>query len=132
MEYTIDAKRFTLTLIPEIYRADIYCSEDTLLYVQLKSNVFSAATTMDIHFEEFKIFISEINELYNTLKGSAAITEPYSSQKIAFTADKMGHIEVTGNLTSMTDGYSHSLEFENSFDQTYLRDFVQSLNQLIE
>ena len=132
MEYTLDAEKFSLTLSPKIYYSDIEYPENTILHIQLYSNGFSAKTTMDIDIKEFKIFVSEINDIYNTLKGSTAITEPYGSQTISFSADRTGHINVSGNLTSMTDGNCHSLEFENSFDQTYLRDFVQSLNQLIE
>lgn len=132
MDITLDAGHFSLTLNPEIYFSDIEYPENTILHIHLYSNGFSAITTMDIDFKECKVFISEINNLYNTLKGSTSITEPYGSQKITFSADKTGHIDVFGNLTSMTNGYSHSLEFENSFDQTYLKDFVYELNKLLK
>ncbi|MBQ3161774.1 MAG: hypothetical protein IJC04_06570 [Oscillospiraceae bacterium] len=131
MDITLDTGKFSLTLNPEIYFSDIEYPENTILHIQLYSNGFSAKTTMDIDFKEFKIFISEINNLYNTLKGSTTITEPYGSQKITFSANKTGHIDVSGSLSSITDGYSHSLEFENSFDQTYLKDFIAELNKLI-
>lgn len=132
MDITLDAGKFSLTLNPEIYFSDIEYPENTLLHIQLYSNGFSAITTMNVDFKKFKIFISEINNLYNTLKGSTEITEPYGSQKITFSADKTGHINVSGNLYAIFDGNSHSLDFENSFDQTYLKDFVSELNKLLK
>lgn len=129
MKYTLDTGEFSLILIPEIYYSDIKYPENTILHIELYSSGFSAKTTMDIDIKEFKVFISEINDMYNTLKGNTSITEPYGSQVINFSADRTGHINVSGNLSAIFDGNCQSLEFENCFDQTYLRDFVQSLNE---
>ena len=85
---------------------------------------------MDIDIKQFKVFVSEIEKLYNTLKGSAEITEPYGKQHIKFSAGRTGHIYVAGILSSNgADEHFQSLEFENSFDQTYLKSFVFSLKE---
>lgn len=131
MEYKLESNTFSLVLNPNIYYSDIKFPENTILKITLKSSGFCAQTSMDIDIKEFKIFISEIENLYNTLKGSAEIIESYGKRHIKFSADRTGHIYVTGILSSNgSDGYFQTLEFENSFDQTYLKSFVYSLKEL--
>ena len=131
MEYKLESNTFSLVLNPNIYYSDIQFPENTILKITLKSSGFCAQTSMAIDIKEFKIFISEIENLYNTLKGSAEITEPYDKQYIKFSTDRTGHIYVAGMLSSNgSDGYFQTLEFENSFDQTYLKSFVYSLKEL--
>lgn len=130
MEYKLESNTFSLVLNPNIYYSDIQIPANTSLKITLKSSGFCAQTSMDIDIKEFKVFISEIEKLYNTLKGNAEMTEPYGKQHIKFSADRTGHIYVTGMLSSNgSDGYFQSLEFENSFDQTYLKSFVYSLKE---
>lgn len=115
MEYKLESNTFFLTLNPDIYYSDIQFPENTSLKITLKSSGFCAQTSMDIDIKEFKIFISDIEKLYDTLKGNAEITEPYGKQHIKFSADRTGHIYVTGMLSSNgSDGYFQSLEFERN------------------
>lgn len=127
MGYELKTADFSLVLDLDIFFNDIQYPENTILKISLDSRGFSAHTTMDIDIKEFSVFVSDIEKLYDTLSGAAEIKEPYGSQSIKFSAGKAGHIYVLGTLSGSDGGYCQSLEFENSFDQTYLKNFVHSL-----
>lgn len=128
MEFKLESHSFSLLLKAKVFCSDMY--NNTLLEITLNSDGFSACTTMDIDFNEFKNFAVKINDLYETLRGNAAITEPYGEQIIHFSADEKGCINVSGILHSCgKNGHYQSLKFENSFDQTFLRPFAVSLKE---
>jgi hypothetical protein len=88
---------------------------------------------MDIDIKKFKIFTDELSELYVTLNGSASIVESYGEQFIKFSGDGSGYIYVSGHLSSgIESGSLQKLFFENSFDQTYLPEFLKSLSEFCE
>ena len=129
MEFRLKTDSFSLTLKTTTYYSDIQCPSNTIMEISLDSDGFCAYTTMDIDIKTFRNFIYEINDLYKNLHGNASITEPYGDQLIQFSADKTGHIYVSGVLhNNCRNGYNQSLKFENSFDQTFLSDFINSLN----
>lgn len=129
MEYKLKADSFSLLLKTKVYYSDIQYPENTILEIILDSSGFCACATMDIDIKGFRSFASEINHLYETLHGSVEITEPYGEQIIQFSADKSGHIFVSGMLhNNGKNGHNQILKFENSFDQTFLKSFVDSLN----
>lgn len=128
MDYKLHTDSFSIILKTTVFETDIEYPENTILEVCLKSDDFSACTTMDIDIKEFNIFISQINNLYETLEGSTQIKESYGNQFIEFSVDKKGTILVSGFLhNNYKNGNYQSLQFENSFDQTYLMKFVNSL-----
>lgn len=129
MEYKLQSDSFLLVLKTIIFETDIEYPNNTILEVCLESDGFSAKTTMDIDIKEFRLFVSQINDLYETLKSKTEIKEPYGKQFIAFSADKKGHILVSGLLHNNYKNENYqSLQFENTFDQTYLKAFISSLN----
>ena len=129
MEYKLTAEAFSLVLNMVVFESDMQYPANTILKVTVESDGFRACSTMDIDIREFKIFVSEINHLYETLQGSTAIKEPYGNQNIQFSVGKTGRIFVSGFLHNYCrNGDSQSLEFENSFDQTFLKPFLSSLN----
>lgn len=133
MECKLEADSFSLLLKAKVFNSDIQYPNNTILEIALDSSGFCACTTMDIDIKEFRSFVSEINDLYETLHGSAAITEPYGEQIIQFSADKKGHILVSGMLHNYGhNGHNQSLKFENSFEQTFLKSFVSSLKEVIQ
>ena len=131
MEFKLEAISFSLLLKIETCYSDMQYLNNTILETTLNSDGFCACTTMEIDIKEFKDFASKINDIYATLRGSAAITEPYGEQIIQFSADKTGHIHVSGMLhNNWRDGHEQSLKFENSFDQTFLKSFANSLQEV--
>ena len=130
MEFKLEANSFSLFLKAKVYYSDVQYPNNTILQITLNSSGFGACTVMDIDIKEFKSFASKINDLYETLHGSVAITEPYGEQKILFSAERTGYINVSGILHSNGEnGHYQSLKFENSFDQTFLKPFAASLKE---
>ena len=84
---------------------------------------------MDIDIKEFVTFVDALTSLYKTLNGTAIIQEPYGERQfIEFRADRSGHINIRGELSSNgRNGFLQKLFFENSVDQTYMPDFIENL-----
>ena len=104
---------------------------DVFLQVQVESPFFSVGVAqMLIDFNDFKKFYSDLNKLYDTLKGTAKIEDLHKDQYIEFKVNKRGHILIEGCLKysnyNNSDLY-YKLNFEYSFEQTYLQKFVKGL-----
>ena len=127
--YKLKTERFLLELRPELHQNDLPYPVNCSLGVSVSSYGFSAETIMDINASRLGEFAVCLNELYETLKGSAKLEEVYGTESfLEFTAVSRGYIRVRGTLHSGTDyGYTQELNFENEFDQTYLRSFAQDL-----
>ena len=84
---------------------------------------------MDIDDIALSDFAVNLNELYETLSGSARLEEPYSMHCfLEFTTVTGGHIRIKGQIhNKMGVGYGHELTFENEVDQTYFRGFAKAL-----
>lgn len=84
---------------------------------------------MDIDDIALSDFAVNLNELYETLSGSARLEEPYSMHCfLEFTTVTGGHIRIKGYIhNKMGVGYGHELTFENEVDQTYFRGFAKTL-----
>lgn len=136
MNHHIEYNGFYLDLSLEIFEKDIIYETNTLMKVHVKSNTYMGIANMDIDICEFKNFINDLSNIYDTLIGEATISEPYGNQMyLSFKGDGLGHIVIRGLLINEDmNGNFHRLEFENTVDQTVLRkfinDFKQDLNQL--
>lgn len=116
--YTIKTENFILTLTPVA----------NSVMIDVWSEGFSAESCFDT--EEILIagFVSQLNEMYQKLDGSAIIQDLYETDSyIEFIAQKRGHITVRGKITRSRNRYTQQLTFENEIEQTYLRDFVSAL-----
>ena len=83
---------------------------------------------MDINIKAARDFCNELENIYNTLKGSTKIQEAYGKQYILFSGDGHGHIMVSGFLDSQgANGFWQELKFENCIDQTHLPSFLKGL-----
>ena len=104
---------------------------DVFLQVQVESPFFSVGVAqMLIDFNDFKKFYSDLNKLYNTLKGTSKIEDLHKDQYIEFKADKRGYIHIESCLKYSYYNNSnlyYKLNFEYSFEQTYLQKFVKGL-----
>lgn len=86
---------------------------------------------MDIDIKQFKKFSNELLKVYNSLSGSARLKETYGNNFVEFKATNKGYIYVNGLLSNYCrNGYEQKLKFENEFDQTYLKKFVNEINEL--
>ena len=128
--YRIETEKFSLELTPGVRQADFPYPESSSVHIKVSSYGFSADTFMDIDEIELINFAVELNDLYETLQGSAILEEPYGMHTyIKFAAENNGHISVWGRLNTQNAYYRHEqmLEFQNEIDQTYLRDFTKAL-----
>jgi len=127
--YRLETENFLLELKPKVHQDDLIFPVNTDLNVKVFSYGFSAESVMDIDIRKLADFAVQIHELYETLKGSVKLEEPYGFQcYIEFTASCGGHIKITGNIhNGKAYGYEQELTFENEIDQTYLKSFATKL-----
>lgn len=123
----LKADNFELAVDTEIYDRDLSYEENTALDLELTSYGFSVKTTLDADIRRVAAFARDIMTMYVTLKGSATIDEPYGDRFIDFRMTPLGHVQVKGELSDYSRGYSHEMKFENEFDQTYLKSFAEGL-----
>ena len=124
----LESEQFILSLNFQVFESDIEYPSNTILSVCVSSSGFSAATTMDIDIKAVRDFCNELENIYNTLKGSTKIQEAYGNQYILFSGDGLGHIMISGLLNSNgANAFWQELKFENSIDQTYFPNFLKQL-----
>lgn len=130
MQYSIKSPDFDICFQPKVFEADIADSSNTILTVFVRSGDFCGKTDMDIDIKAFAEFVDALSALYETLNGTAIIREPYGyRQFIEFTADRSGHIGISGEVCANSQGgFFQKLAFENTVDQTYLHDFIKTLS----
>ena len=128
--YSITTENFRLEINPEVNEEDISYPINTHLHVAMSSSGFSLKDAiMEIDVKALAAFAFTLNELFETLTGTAELREPYGAQDfLQFSADSGGHIKVKGKISgSDWNGHTQKLDFENEFDQTYLKNFAKKL-----
>ena len=127
--YKIEADEFMLRLKPIVHKEDLREVVNTSLMIDVSSYDFSAKTMLDIDVRDLAEFAMQISGLYERLNGSARLTVPYVDEcYIEFSADKVGHIRVSGCLDNGNRcGFTQKLQFENEIDQTILKKFANDL-----
>ena len=127
--YRLESENFLLEFNPTVYENDLSFAVNTSLGIKVFSYGFSADSVMDIDVRGLAGFSISLNRLYETLKGSARLEDPYGVHSyIEFIACSGGHIKVKGSIhNGNAYGYEQELAFENELDQTYLKSFVKAL-----
>ncbi len=127
--YRLETENFLLELEPKVYQDDLMFPVNTGLNVKVSSYGFSGESVMDIDIRKLADFAVQIHELYETLKGSVKLEEPYGFHcYVEFMASRGGHIRITGYIhNGNAYGYEQELTFENEIDQTYLKSFAKEL-----
>ncbi len=130
--YKLITNNFMLEMELEVFEEDILIPVNSILNIKVNSDNFRASTTMDIDVKMFEAFAKELLQVYNSLSGSTILKETYGNNFIAFKATANGHIYVKGLMNNhCTNGHEQELKFENEFDQTYLKNFVDEINKKI-
>lgn len=127
-KYKLITENFTFECEIKILEKDILIPTNSILNVKVNSDNFTASTTLDIDISMFSSFTNDLLNIYNSLKGTAIIKEPYGSNFIEFIAKNNGHIYVKGKINNLCrNGYNQELNFENEFDQTFLKEFAYDI-----
>ena len=128
--YKLIADNFLLEIEFEVFEEDINLPTNSILNIKINSDNFGAITTMDIDIKMFQKFAEELFNVYASLQGYAELKETYGNNFIMFKAKSNGHIYVNGTVNNLCrNGYEQELKFENAFDQTYLKEFVNEINK---
>lgn len=129
MKHIIETEKFFVCIEPEIFETDINLRTNTKLKIDVRSNGFTASTTMDIDIKDLAKLGKDLCQIYETLQGNARLEEPYGQHMyISFVGNKRGHIAIKGYLHKGNRvGSEQILEFENDIDQTCLRPFYLEL-----
>ena len=126
--YRLQTEDFQLEMIAAVHEEDMSSPVNTSLVVSVSSDGFSAGAGMDVDVRDLSEFAVRLNELYESLEGTARLEEPYSDGYMEFSADSLGHVRIRGCVQkSSACGFTQKLIFANEFDQTYLRRFAEEL-----
>ena len=127
-QYCLMGESFCLTLELQVFGSDIRCPSNTLMTVTVESNGFRGNCVFDIDVKQLGHFAQELEQIYQTLSGKTEIREPFGyRQFLSFEGNGWGHICIKGEMKSDLHAMSHRLMFENTVDQTCLRDFAAEL-----
>lgn len=112
---------------PEITAEINYKNRMVLLSVQGKR--FSGAVSFYCDREFFAQFVTELEELYTTLREGETGLHDYEPDDnfIKFVSDGMGHFEVSGVFGNWE---RWTLKFSETVEQSYLKNFVRELRQM--
>ncbi len=127
--FIIMSEGFHLSLDFNVYESDINYPANTNITVTVSSDGFSASSSFEYDIKHLPSFCSDLEKINDSLKGSAKLHQSFSeSQYVLFSGDRIGHILISGNLCSNgKNGFWQELKFENSVDQTIMRDFIIKL-----
>ena len=97
------------------------CSFDVIV----KSGVFAGiADGCEYDYKELQKFIEELEELISFKRKDVTFSEIGYGNKIEFNRDRLGHVEVSGEIWG--DAGSHVLKFEFITDQTVFPKFIMN------
>ena len=127
--YRLQTEDFQLEMLAKVYEEDMSSPVNTSLVLSVSSDGFSASAGMDVDVRDLSEFAMRLNELYETLEGTARLEEPYSDGYLEISADSLGHIRIRGCVQKSTAcGYTQKLLFGNECDQTYVKSFAKELH----
>ena len=96
--------------------------------IRVRSGCFEGlADGCECDYKKWKEFVDQLNDLYSFNTRKVEFVEICYGSKIVFSADKIGHISVSGTIWG--DAMTHSLTFEFITDQTAFPPFLQELLQ---
>lgn len=110
----------------EYHAEDVYYN--TAFDLEVRSGAFCGQAPCEYNMQEFCGFVLELSEMYELKRSTAHLKEIGYGSSVKFSADKMGHIEILGEIFGKAR--SHSLKFSFMADQTVLGEFVAQLKQL--
>ena len=129
--HVLQAGDFRLEFDAAIFDSDIDSPVNAYLFVRVKNDDYCGSAQLEIDIKQFAAFVTALKGVYDSLKGSARLAEPYgNSGEITFAAETLGHISVSGYIGSQQFRNSlktNKLYFHAEFDQTFMQPFLNGL-----
>ena len=103
--------------------------KNRLILIGVQGKRFSGAVSFYCDREYFAKFVTELEELYNTLREGEAGLHGYEPDDnfIKFVSDGMGHFEVSGVFGNWE---RWTLKFSETVEQSYFKNFIRELRQI--
>ena len=98
---------------------------NTSFIVRVVSGDFSGVSTFEYDINDFRIFVTEIKDLYDFKNKVVDLKDICYGSEVRFNLDKTGHINVTGTIYGAAT--EHNLTFQFVTDQTAFQSFSTSL-----
>jgi hypothetical protein len=99
--------------------------------VEVAVGAFRCAYPADFNSWAFSRFRAELEELYQTVSGSAVFTSYEGQLELTLTCDAKGKIEVCGEATDVA-GSENRLTFGLHIDQTYVPSILHDLELALQ
>ena len=111
----------------EVERGNPY---NTTFSIRVVSGAFCGYASCEYDIKEFSRFVNEMEEIYSFKRSKAELNDICYGSKVVFEADKIGHLEISGEIFG--EAAEQSLVFRFKADQTCLKDFIQTIKMYIE
>ncbi len=109
------------------HQKDIYYN--TSFDLEIRSGSFSGVAPCEYDIKEFRKFVQELLEMYDFKKQIVTLNDICYGSSVKFEADKIGHINVSGEVFGKA--MKHSLKFSFVADQFVLKQFISELQNMI-
>ena len=127
----ITTPTLSLSLDLTVTESDLTVPVNATLAVGVQAGGFSAVAPMDIDAKCLSEFCEGLKGIYDTLSGSAKISEPYGERYLSFSGDGKGHVEVSGYLYNRDrDEFYGEMSFETLTAQTVLPILLRGLSEI--
>ncbi|MBQ9807099.1 MAG: hypothetical protein IJW49_11430 [Clostridia bacterium] len=103
---------------------------NTVFSVRVVSGAFCGYASCEYDIKEFIKFANEIEELFLFKRNSAMLNDMCYGGKVNFSADKTGHLEISGEIFG--NAAEQRLVFCFSADQTCLGAFVKTVKGYLD
>ena len=109
------------------HQKDIYYN--TSFDLEIRSGSFGGVAPCEYDIKELRKFIQDLSEMCEFKKQVVIFNDICYGSNVKFEADKIGHINVSGEIFGKA--MDHSLKFSFVVDQAVLNQFISELQNMI-
>jgi len=125
-------ERVELTVLSYERQASGEYYDDNWLACQVRVRVgaFTGKFGASLLTFELAKLLADLKRLHSDLQGKVTFKPLEEQLVVAFSCDSLGHIQMDGSAMDEA-GVGHELKFRMSFDQTYLAQSLQQLEEVL-
>lgn len=130
---TAELKYLDSSLVIEGFRhypheKEIDNPHNSIFRLHVASGGFTGIAPCEYDLDKFKLFVSELEELYRFERKTVVLAEIGYGSKVTFYMDRRGILEVSGTIYG--ERAEHSLTFSFTADQSVLLSFISELSAI--